>query len=275
MPTIIPIASDIARPAAIEALIEHHGLRQQRDAEQTGIARDREPNCPMVSDCRLSYFLAMTALCAASLALLVLATACAQPENPKAPPPTTVPTAKTDMNEPKETAPVALETATLAGGCFWCIEAVLDRLDGVADVESGYMGGSTDNPTYKQICTGSTGHAEVVQVKFDPSVISYTQLLGYFFALHDPTTLNRQGNDVGTQYRSAIFFHSEEQQQAALAAIKKAQAAFGDPIVTEVTQVEKLWTAEGYHQDYWQKNPGDRYCNAFIPSKLKKLGLEK
>ncbi|MCR9247201.1 MAG: peptide-methionine (S)-S-oxide reductase MsrA [bacterium] len=179
------------------------------------------------------------------------------------------------MTDQPADQPKTLETATFAGGCFWCIEAVLDRLEGVVDVESGYMGGNIDNPTYKQICTGTTNHAEVVQCKFDPSLVSFEQLVGYFFVMHDPTTLNRQGNDFGTQYRSAIFYHSDAQRQTAEAIIKKIQPKFDDRIVTEVTQASKFWPAEGYHQDYWEKNPSDRYCNAFIPSKLKKLGLER
>ena len=186
------------------------------------------------------------------------------------------------MNQPEKpsatpsdnTDPVTLETATFAAGCFWCVEAVLDRLDGVSAVESGYIGGHVDNPTYKEVCAETTGHAEAVQLQFDPQRITYAELLDYFFQLHDPTTLNRQGNDVGTQYRSAIFFHSKAQQQAAQAAIERWQASYDDPIVTQLAEAGQFWQAEGYHQDYFAKNPGDRYCNAFIPPKLKKLGLD-
>ncbi|MCA8949623.1 MAG: peptide-methionine (S)-S-oxide reductase MsrA [Planctomycetes bacterium] len=179
------------------------------------------------------------------------------------------------MNDSSTPAPDSLETATFAGGCFWCIEAVLDRLDGVVDVESGYMGGHVDNPTYDQVCSKTTGHAEVVQCRFDPSVISYEKLVGYFFAMHDPTTLNRQGNDTGPQYRSAIFFHSEAQKATAQKVLDKVQPKFDRPIVTEITAASTFWPAEKYHQDYWAKNPDNRYCNAFIPSKLEKLGLER
>ncbi|MCA8977024.1 MAG: peptide-methionine (S)-S-oxide reductase MsrA [Planctomycetes bacterium] len=168
-----------------------------------------------------------------------------------------------------------VETATFAAGCFWCVEAVLERLDGVTAVASGYMGGHVDDPTYEQVCGKKTGHAEVVQVTFDPRTIPYSELLDYFFQLHDPTTKDRQGNDIGPQYRSALFFHSEQQRRTALAAIEKWQPKFQDPIVTEVTAASTFWPAEGYHQDYWQKNPRNPYCNAFIPGKLKKLGLDK
>ena len=169
------------------------------------------------------------------------------------------------------------ETATFAAGCFWCVEAVLDRLEGVSDVESGYMGGAIDNPTYKMICRGDTGHAEVVQVKFDPVKISYEKLLNYFFALHDPTTLNRQGNDVGTQYRSAIFFHSSGQRQIAEKSVneKNEKGIFHSPIVTEITEVEKFYPAEKYHQDYYRNNKAAPYCRSVITPKLEKLDLEK
>ena len=174
-----------------------------------------------------------------------------------------------------QSAAPAREVAILGNGCFWCTEAVLEKLDGVIDVVSGYSGGTTESPTYDQVCSGNTGHAEVVQVTFDPSRISYSKLLEWFFKSHDPTTLNRQGNDEGTQYRSAIFFHSEAQHAAALAAIKAAQQKHTDPIVTEVTKAGRFWPAETYHQDYFRKNPNNGYCRAVIPPKLKKLGLEK
>jgi len=175
---------------------------------------------------------------------------------------------------PSTDAAMAEEVATFGGGCFWCTEAVLEQLDGVQAVTSGYTGGDVDNPTYKQICTGTTGHAEVVQVRFDPAVISYEKLLEWFFRSHDPTTLNRQGYDVGTQYRSAIFFHSEEQHRTALKLIEAIAPNWDDPIVTEVTEVTTFWSAEKYHQDYYRGNTGQRYCRAVILPKLQKLGLD-
>ena len=150
-----------------------------------------------------------------------------------------------------------LETATLAAGCFWCVEAVFDDLKGVEDVVSGYAGGQTENPTYRQVCNGDTGHAEVAQIKFDPSVISFKDILRVFFSVHDPTTMNRQGADVGTQYRSAIFYYNDEQKRDAEEVIKEItdEGVYDDPIVTEVTPLEKFWPAEDYHQDYYLKNP--------------------
>ena len=164
------------------------------------------------------------------------------------------------------------ETATLAGGCFWCTEAVYKDVIGVENVESGYVGGHVDHPTYKQVCGGDTGHAEAIRVTFDPAQVSYDDLLDIFFATHDPTTLNRQGNDIGTQYRSAIFPHSSEQEAAARAAIARNQANWPDPIVTAIEPLGTWWPAEDYHQQYWegegQRNP---YCLAVIPPKLQKL----
>ena len=150
-----------------------------------------------------------------------------------------------------------LQTATLAGGCFWCLEAVYDEVKGVHSVESGYAGGHVDNPTYREVCNGTTGHAEVVQVKFDPNIVSYRDLLNVFFAIHDPTTLNRQGADVGTQYRSAIFYHDDEQRKIAEDLIRdlNAQQIWDKPIVTEVTKFDKFYVAEDYHQDFYKKNP--------------------
>jgi peptide-methionine (S)-S-oxide reductase len=168
----------------------------------------------------------------------------------------------------------SMETATLAGGCFWCLEAVFDDLKGVVSVESGYAGGHVPDPTYQEVCGGETGHAEVVQVRFDPAVISYRDLLNVFFAIHDPTTLNRQGNDRGTQYRSAIFFHSTEQKAAAEAAIKSVQSSRPDPIVTEVTEAGTFHPAEDYHQDYYASNPYQPYCQFVVAPKVKKA-LEK
>jgi len=183
------------------------------------------------------------------------------------------PTPDGQPEAPAAAAP-SKEVATFGGGCFWCTEAVLEQLDGVQDVTSGYMGGHVDNPTYREVCDGATGHAEVVQVTFDPSVISYEKLLEWFFRSHDPTTLNRQGYDVGTQYRSAIFFHSEAQQQTAIKLIEQIAPNWHDPIVTEVSKAVKFWPAEGYHQDYYRGNTGQRYCRAVILPKLKKLGLD-
>lgn len=165
------------------------------------------------------------------------------------------------------------EDATLAGGCFWCLEAVFDRLRGVERVVSGYAGGRVPNPSYEQVCSGATGHAEVVQITFDPAVISYRELLEIFFAFHDPTTLDRQGADRGTQYRSAIFFHSPEQKAAAERVIAdlSAQQVWNAPIVTEVAPVQEFYPAEAYHQRYYQLNAGQPYCRATIAPKLAKL----
>jgi len=165
------------------------------------------------------------------------------------------------------------EVATLAGGCFWCLEAVFDDLEGVEDVVSGYSGGDVPNPTYKHVCTGDTGHAEVVQVTFNPEVISYQDLLKAFFAIHDPTTLNRQGADVGTQYRSAIFTHSEEQENVAEQVITEINDAgiWDEPIVTEVVPVERFYPAEDYHQEYFRRNPNQGYCRIVIAPKVAKF----
>ena len=166
-----------------------------------------------------------------------------------------------------------LETATLAAGCFWCVEAVFDDLKGVEDVVSGYAGGQTENPTYRQVCNGDTGHAEVAEIKFDPSVISFKDILRVFFSVHDPTTMNRQGADVGTQYRSAIFYHNDEQKRAAEEVIKEItdEGVYDAPIVTEVTPFEKFWPAEDYHQEYFANNPNVPYCAAVVSPKVKKF----
>ena len=165
------------------------------------------------------------------------------------------------------------ETATLAGGCFWCLEAVFDPLAGVESVVSGYTGGRHPNPSYEAVCTGVTGHAEAVQVTFDPSVLSYADLLELFFAFHDPTTLNRQGPDTGTQYRSAIFVHTPEQKAIAEATVARltAEKVFPDPIVTEIVPLAEFYTAEAYHQGYYQRNPSQGYCAAVIGPKVAKL----
>jgi peptide-methionine (S)-S-oxide reductase len=166
-----------------------------------------------------------------------------------------------------------LQTAILAGGCFWCLEAVFDRLDGVESVESGYMGGHVDRPTYRQVCEGSTGHAEVVRITFDPEKTSFTELLDVFFTVHDPTTLNRQGNDVGTQYRSAIFYTSEEQRSQAEEAIARLNAsrAFPAPIVTSVEPAKEFFMAEDYHQEYFANNSYQPYCQFVVAPKVKKF----
>ncbi|HYK09434.1 MAG TPA: peptide-methionine (S)-S-oxide reductase MsrA [Gemmatimonadales bacterium] len=160
--------------------------------------------------------------------------------------------------------------ATLAGGCFWCLEAVFQQLKGVSKVTSGYAGGKRPNPTYEQVCTGTTGHAEVVQVEFDPAVISYRNLLDVFFTIHDPTTLNQQGADTGTQYRSAVFFHSPEQQRDANDAIADAQQTWDDPIVTEIVPLTQFYPAEDYHKDYYLRNPNQGYCRVVIAPKVAK-----
>ncbi len=166
-----------------------------------------------------------------------------------------------------------LEQATLAGGCFWCLEAAFLELRGVEHVISGYAGGHVDNPTYQQVCSGLTGHAEVVQIAFDPRVITYKDLLEVFFTIHDPTTLNRQGYDVGTQYRSAIYFHSEEQKTIAEATIAEITAAgiWDDPIVTEVTPLPHFYPAEDYHHRYFENNPNQPYCRAVVEPKVAKV----
>jgi peptide-methionine (S)-S-oxide reductase len=165
------------------------------------------------------------------------------------------------------------EVATLGGGCFWCLEAVFDDLKGVISVESGYMGGKNPNPTYEQVCGGRTGHAEVVQVTFDPAVVSFKEILEVFFVIHDPTTLNRQGNDSGTQYRSAIFYHTPEQKAVADEVIKSLGAAglWRDPVVTEVTPAAVFYIAEDYHQEYFARNPGAGYCQFVVAPKVAKF----
>ncbi|MCX7859892.1 peptide-methionine (S)-S-oxide reductase MsrA [Chloroflexus sp.] len=173
-----------------------------------------------------------------------------------------------------------LETATLAGGCFWCLEAVYDQVIGVQDVVSGYTGGHVPNPTYRQVCDGNTGHAEAVQIRFDPTQISYRELLEIFFSIHDPTTLNRQGADVGTQYRSAIFYHSEEQRQIAEQLVRELseQQVFRDPIVTEIVPATTFYPAEEYHQEYFARNPYQPYCQFVVApkvAKFRKLFAEK
>ena len=165
------------------------------------------------------------------------------------------------------------EIATLAGGCFWCLEAVYDGLKGVESVESGYMGGRTPKPTYEQVCGGDTGHAEVVQITYDPATVSFKDLLDVFFTIHDPTTLNYQGNDAGTQYRSAIFYHSPEQKAVAEEVMARLAAAklWKDPVVTELAPASTFHVAEGYHQEYYERNPYQPYCRAVVAPKVAKF----
>ncbi|MBI4205715.1 MAG: peptide-methionine (S)-S-oxide reductase MsrA [Betaproteobacteria bacterium] len=167
----------------------------------------------------------------------------------------------------------AREVATLGGGCFWCLEAVFDGLGGVDSVESGYMGGDRVNPTYEEVCGGRTGHAEVVRIKFDPAVVSFREILEVFFVIHDPTTLNRQGNDVGTQYRSAVFYHTPGQKAAAEQIIARLGAAklWDDPIVTEVAPATTFYVAEDYHQEYFARNPYQPYCQFVVAPKVAKF----
>lgn len=167
----------------------------------------------------------------------------------------------------------SFETITLAGGCFWCLEAVYDEVKGVLSVESGYANGHVKNPSYRAVCNGDTGHAEVVQVKFDPSVITFKDILNIFFVIHDPTTLNRQGADVGTQYRSGIYYHTPEQKEVAEQTIRElaAQKVWGSRIVTEVEPIKDFYIAEEYHQEYFVNNPNQPYCMAVVAPKVSKF----
>ena len=197
---------------------------------------------------------------------LLLATTLAHGQTPKSQTP--------KMNTPHSSSSsntVAL--ATLGGGCFWCVEAIFQRIHGVKSVKSGYAGGQVDNPTYEDVCSGQTGHAEVIQVEFDPAVVAYEQILEVFWLAHDPTTLNRQGADAGTQYRSAIFYHDDEQKQIAEEFIKdlNAQNIWGRSIVTEVTKLDKFYMAEDYHQEYFARNPYQPYCQAVVAPKVSKF----
>jgi peptide-methionine (S)-S-oxide reductase len=166
-----------------------------------------------------------------------------------------------------------LDTATFASGCFWCTEAIFERVNGVKSVISGYSGGTVENPTYEEVCTGNTGHAECTQIIYDPSIISYDELLEIFWKMHDPTTLNRQGNDVGTQYRSAIFYHNEQQKEKAVYYQKKLseEKIWDNPIVTEITKFTKFYPAENYHQEYYDNNPNQGYCAYVITPKVEKF----
>ncbi len=167
----------------------------------------------------------------------------------------------------------ATKTATLAGGCFWCVEAALERLAGVKSVTSGYAGGHVEEPTYEQVCTGETGHAEAVQVTYDPEVLTYEELLAAFFTIHDPTTKDMQGPDIGPQYRSAIFYHDEDQRASATSLIEELEeeGVYDRAIVTEVEALDTFWEAEDYHQSFYEKNPSQGYCSVYIPPKIEKL----
>ncbi len=178
---------------------------------------------------------------------------------------------KVETTNDVQTVENGLQTATMGGGCFWCIEAILDEVAGVKSVVSGYAGGTKDNPTYRQVCNGDTGHAEIVQLTFDPSVVNYADLLRIFLSMHNPTTKNRQGADIGTQYRSVIFYHNDEQRQAATGVIAELQPYFDKPIVTEVAPLTKFYKAEESHQQYYKTDPSRGYCQGVISPKLGKL----
>jgi len=206
-----------------------------------------------------------------SLTLFVLMlAACGEKPQPKE-----VPLPMAPQQEPKTPPPASgkVEVATLGAGCFWCVEAVYQELKGVISVESGYTGGKKENPTYEEVCTGETGHAEVCQIKFDPALLSFKDVLQVFWKVHDPTTLNRQGNDHGTQYRSVVFYHSEEQK--ALAEKYKseldASGAWSKPLVTEISPIGKYWKAEEYHQNYFRTHPNQGYCAFVIAPKMEKF----
>jgi peptide-methionine (S)-S-oxide reductase len=206
----------------------------------------------------------MKSLVLALLSLLPLLAAC-QSSKP----------AMSDQPAALPEVPSGAQTATLGAGCYWCIDAAYRQLDGVHSVTSGFMGGHVKNPTYEQVCTGDTGHAEVVHIVFDPQKITYQKILEWFWKLHDPTTLNRQGNDVGTQYRSVIFHHNEEQKKAAEESKKAAASMFKDPIVTEIAAASEFYPAPAYHQDYYFQNKSKNpYCRFVIEPKLKKLKLD-
>jgi peptide-methionine (S)-S-oxide reductase len=197
--------------------------------------------------------------------LLMLACHTNAPQQP-------ITTSTTNMDTNTTTSnPSDLQVATLGGGCFWCVEVLYQELKGVTKVESGYAGGTVDNPTYKDICTGLTGHAEVVKITFDSTKIKYRDIVDIFFTVHDPTTLNRQGNDVGTQYRSVIFYHSDAQKAEAEAAKVKAATIWDAPIVTEISAAPTFYKAEQYHQNYYNDNPYQGYCQVIIAPKVKKF----
>jgi peptide-methionine (S)-S-oxide reductase len=166
---------------------------------------------------------------------------------------------------------MAIEIATLGGGCFWCLEAIYQELKGVTQIVSGYAGGSTSNPTYEQVCTGKTGHAEVVQLSFDPQQVSYRKILEIFFTMHDPTTLNQQGNDIGTQYRSVVFYHTQEQHDTAKHVIAEMASVWDAPLVTELSPAPTFYRAENYHQNYYRQHPNQGYCAFVIAPKVAKF----
>lgn len=199
----------------------------------------------------------------AMLPIMLLATACGSAQSKKT----------NNGNMTKQENGAKLEVATFAAGCFWCVEAQYQQLDGVEKVESGYIGGHVENPTYKQVCTGTTGHAEACNIYYDPNKISYDELLAAFWVAHDPTQLNRQGNDVGTQYRSAIFYHSEEQKQKAEEYKRRLneEKAYDNPVVTEISPYTKFYKAEEYHQDYYNQNGEQPYCVFVVKPKLDKF----
>ncbi len=203
-----------------------------------------------------------------ALLFALVCVACAGNDS-KTPKPFTPSLKSTEMNS-------TTEVATLGGGCFWCIEAVFDRLEGVQKVESGYTGGNVENPTYKAVCSGNTGHAEVVQITFDPSVVTFSDILQVFFAAHDPTTLNKQGNDVGTQYRSAIFYANTTQKEVAETYISQLESAktWSKGIVTEVSPLTTFYKAEDYHQDYYEQNGSQPYCAFVVRPKVEKFMKE-
>ena len=211
-----------------------------------------------------------------SWTILLSCAACGRADDSAAKPAATPKTVSNPSNEPLVTPAPKAGAITLGAGCFWCVEAVYQRIDGITKVTSGYMGGSVPNPTYKQICTGRTGHAEVVKVEFDPAKITREKVLAVFWKAHDPTTLNRQGADIGTQYRSAIFYHSDADKAVAQKSMKAANASgeFRNPIVTEITKASTFYKAEEYHQNYFNLNANAPYCRAVIWPKLRKLGLK-
>jgi peptide-methionine (S)-S-oxide reductase len=208
--------------------------------------------------------------------ILFCCAACGRADDSASKPTAAPKTVSNTSNEPLVTPAPKAGVITLGGGCFWCVEAVYQRIDGITKVTSGYMGGTVPNPTYKQITTGRTGHAEVVKVEFDPAKITLEKVLAVFWKAHDPTTLNRQGADIGTQYRSAIFYHSDADKAVAQKSMKAANASgeFRNPIVTEITKASTFYKAEEYHQNYFNLNANAPYCRAVIWPKLRKLGLK-
>jgi len=202
--------------------------------------------------------------------LAMLATSCHSAQN-VSPEKKEAMTTTAQSNTPVTSPSGQIEVATLGAGCFWCVEAIYQDLQGVLKVESGYSGGTIDNPSYREVCSGLTGHAEVIQVTFDPAVISFKEILEVFFTVHDPTTLNRQGADSGTQYRSAIFYHSPAQKATAEEVKLASKEIWDDPIVTEITPFERFFKAEDYHQNYYKDNPNQGYCSIVIAPKVKKF----